>query len=190
MMDQIRSTAKAMVVALVGIGSAAHAQTAGQGTQMHGHGHMQHDEVNMPGLRGKNATKQESAELAVMFRNFQAIERSVEDLPDGIRAVTFSKDPELMEVLISHVVGMIDRVEMGNDPQIIIQSPTLDILFERRETLTTDVDITDEGIVVTQTSSDPEVVAALHLHAHEVTRMSDQGMHAVHMMMMERQAQN
>ena len=97
-----RTTLIAAIAAMLTLGSGATAQMAGQG--MHGHGHMQHDEVNMPGLRGKNATPEESAELAVMFRNFQSIERRVENLPDGIRAVTFSRDPEVMEVLVSHVV--------------------------------------------------------------------------------------
>ena len=49
---------------------------------MHGHGlgMHQHDEVNMPGLRGENATQEESAELAVVFRNFDTITREVENL--------------------------------------------------------------------------------------------------------------
>lgn len=48
--------------------------------------------------------------------------------------------------------------------------------------------MTEEGVIVIQTSDDPEVVAALHIHAAEVTAMVEQGMHAVHQMMMERGA--
>lgn len=151
-----------------------------------GFGHdrgMQHDEVNMPGLRGENATPEESAELAVMFRNFETITREVENLPNGIRTVTRSSDPEAMDALVSHVVGMIDRVGRLDDPQIAIQSPTLDIFFERGEGITSDIEVTDDGIVVVQTSEDPEVVAAMHTHAAEVTAMADRGMAAVHDMM-------
>ena len=43
-----------------------------------------------------------------------------------------------------------------------------------------------QGIVVVQTSADPEVVAALHLHAAGVSHMVARGMHAVHEMMMTR----
>lgn len=168
------------------------AQMAGHGG-MHGHGMAHHgadgtghDEVNMPGLRGVDATPEESAELAVMFRNFEAIYRTVEELPNGIRTVTGSDDPEIMAVIASHVTGMIARVEEGRDPQIFIQSPTLDIFFERRESITTEIDVTDAGIVVVQTSDDPEVVAALHEHAGEVSAMADRGMDAVHEMMMRR----
>lgn len=158
--------------------------------QGHGHNHgadgTGHDEVNMPGLRGENASPEESAELALMFRGFQTLSRTVENLPNGIRTVTRSSDPQVNEALISHVVGMIERVEAGDDPKIFIQSPTLDIFFERRDALTSQIEITEEGVVVTQTSDDPELVAALHIHAAEVTAMAQQGMHAVHQMMMER----
>lgn len=165
-------------------------QHQGQGMHMHGSGGMMaHDQRTMPGLRGEDATPQESQELAVMFRNFRTMKREVENLPNGIRTRTFSSDPKVMEVLVSHVVGMIDRVEEGRDPKIFIQSPTLDIFFERRQTITTDIDIRDDGIVVTQTSTDPEVVKALQVHAVEVSDMAARGMHAVHQMMMKR-AQN
>lgn len=162
------------------------------GQSMHGHMHgadgTGHDEVNMPGLRGLNATPQESAELAVMFRNFQTLSREVENLPDGIRTVTRSSDPVVMEALVSHVVGMIARVEAGDDPQIMIQSPTLDIFFLRGDRIETEVEVTDAGIVVIQTSDDPELVTALQVHAGEVSAMADRGMMAVHEMMMQRAA--
>jgi hypothetical protein len=159
------------------------------GMEMHHHGAdgSGHDEVNMPGLRGANATKEESDELAVMFRNFDKITRSVINLPNGIRTVTSSQDDAIMAVLTSHVSGMINRVEEGDDPKIFIQSPTLDILFERRDQIKTEIETTEEGIIVVQTSDDLEVVKALHTHAAEVTDMANRGMQAVHESMMKRE---
>lgn len=160
--------------------------------QMHGHGHMHgadgtgHDMVNMPGLQGENATAEESAELALMFQRFQTLSREVENLPNGICTVTRSSDQQVMDALVSHTVGMIDRVGQMNDPKIFIQSPTLDIFFARGDRILSEVDVTDEGVIVVQTSDDPEMVAALHTHAAEVTAMVEQGMHAVHQMMMQR----
>ncbi|WP_439524401.1 hypothetical protein [Marivita sp.] len=160
--------------------------------QMHGHRHGAdgggHDMVTMPGLRGENATAEESAELALMFRKFQTLSREVETLPNGIRTVTRSSDPDVMEALVSHVVGMIDRVGQKDDPKIFIQSPTLDIFFARGDRILSEIDVTEDGVIVTQTSDDPEVVVAMHTHAAEVTAMVEQGMHAVHMMMMQRPA--
>lgn len=153
---------------------------------MHGAGGMGHDEANMPGLRGVNATPEESAELATMFQGYESFSRTVDVLPNGIRTVTHSSDPQVMEALVSHVTGMIGRVEAKDDPQIFIQSPTLDIFFERSEALDTTIDVTDAGIVVVQTSDDPELVAALHKHAAEVSDMAERGMEAVHEAMMTR----
>lgn len=150
----------------------------------HGHGHMMHDEVNMPGLRGENAPPAESAELAILFRRFDTLTREVENLPNGIRTVTRSSDQAVMDALVNHAVGMIDRVHAKDDPRIIIQSPTLDVFFLHGDEIYSDVDMTDDGLVVIQTSDNPDLVRAMHIHAAEVTAMVDRGMVAVHEMMM------
>lgn len=154
---------------------------------MHGHGtgpHV-HDEVNMPGLRGENASAEESAELATLFRNFETITREVENLPNGIRTVTRSSDQAVMVALVSHAVGMIDRVHAKDDPKIIIQSPTLEMFFLHGDEISSTVSVEDVGLVVVQTSDNPDVVEAMQIHAAEVTAMADRGMAAVHQMMME-----
>lgn len=173
--------------ATLGLAAPAVAQMHGHGG-LHSHGAggmMRHDEVTMPGLRGLDATEQESAEMAHMFRNFDAIDRSVELLPNGIRTATGSSDPDVFEALVAHVTGMIARVDAGRDPQVFIQSPTLDIFFERGDRLSSVIEITEDTIIVERTSDDPELVAALHIHAAEVTAMADRGMAAVHEMMVQ-----
>jgi len=112
------------------------------------HAH-KHDEVNMPGLRGENASDKESAEIAVLFRNFRSITRNVDNLPNGIRTITSSSDPAVMGVLVSHVVGMIDRVEQQNDPKIRIQSPTLDVFFLQGDEIDSNIEVTEE-VPITQ----------------------------------------
>jgi hypothetical protein len=151
---------------------------------MHGADGTGHDEMTMPGLRGLDATETESAELATMFRGFETMTRTVENLPDGIRTTTSSSDPEVMAALVSHVVGMIARVEEGRDPQVFIQSPTLDMFFVHGDRLVNDIQVTDAGIVVTQTTDDPEMATLLQIHAAEVSDMAARGMEAVHERMM------
>lgn len=177
----IYGAAAAAILAAGGLSMALAQQHGhmGQGKGMH-----MHNEATMPGLRGENASPEESAELALMFRNFDTITREVENLPNGIRTVTRSSDPEVMDVLVSHAVGMIDRVGQKDDPKIFIQSPTLDIFFLRGDEIQSVVEMTDDGLVVVQTSDNPDVVAALHTHAAEVSDMADRGMAAVHDMMM------
>lgn len=169
------------VLAIAGLTFAfAHSDNyAGHHGGMHGH-----SEATMPGLIGENASAQESADLALMFRNFDTITREVENLPNGIRTVTRSSDVAVMDALVNHSVGMIDRVGQNDDPKIAIQSPTLDMFFLRGDEIQSVVEITDEGLVVIQTSANLDMVAALQTHAAEVTAMADRGMAAVHEMMM------
>jgi hypothetical protein len=145
---------------------------------------MGHGMMNM--LRGHDTTEAETEELRAMFLNHTLIDRSVTNLPDGIRTVTVSDDPELAAQIVAHVVGMIGRVEENRDPRLAIQSPTLDILFRNHESIETRFEPVPNGIVVIQTSSDPETVAALQQHAAEVTDMVERGMMAVHDSMMRR----
>ncbi|KIN62885.1 hypothetical protein Z946_1748 [Sulfitobacter noctilucicola] len=151
----------------------------------HGHGMMGHNMATMPGLRGENATAEESAEMAIMFRHFDTITREVENLPNGIRTVTRSSNRHVMDALVSHAVGMIDRVGAKDDPKVRIQSPTLDIFFRHGEDIVSEVEMTDDGLVVVQTTDNPDLIKALQVHAAEVTDMADRGMHAVHEMMMK-----
>lgn len=135
---------------------------------------------------GIDTTEAETVELRDMFANHTSLTRTVENLPNGIRTLTESTDPALRDALVSHVIGMIDRVDQGRDPQIPIQSPTLDILFRNAALIVTEMDPTDHGIIIIQTSDDPETVAALQKHAAEVSDLAARGIDAAHESMMQR----
>jgi hypothetical protein len=130
-------------------------------------------------LIGENTSDQEVQELRHLFGRHQDITRRVENLPNGIRTITETDNPRLLPDLISHTVGMIARLEAGDDPRVPVQSPTLDILFRNAASISTEIEIIDTGIIVIQTSDDPEVVAALQTHASEVTDLVERGMAAV-----------
>lgn len=57
-------------------------------------------------------------------------------------------------------------------------------VFQRGDGATSDITLTDDGIVVVQTSTDPELVADLQTHAAAVSAMAARGMQALHEMMM------
>lgn len=163
--------------------------TGGMHGMMHGmFGGMMggHDEANMPMLNGKDTSPEEVADLRMLFTDHTEISRSVTNLPNGIRTITETENDALRAALVSHVVGMIDRVDQERDPQIPIQSPTLDLLFRRPELIVTTIEPTDLGVAVVQTSDDPEMVAALQTHAAEVSDLAARGMESVHEAMMKR----
>lgn len=136
--------------------------------------------MGMGMMGGGDATMLERQELHSMFLNHDRITRTVANLPNGIRTVTESDDPELAKTILSHVAGMMKRVEESRDPRLAIQSPTLETIFRNKDKIETTFDSTPKGIVVTQTSNDAETVAALQKHASEVTDLVKRGMVAAH----------
>ena len=140
----------------------------------------QHDEVNMPGLNGRDTTAKEVGDLKALFINHKALRRSVEHLPNGVRTLTETDDDALRTQLMSHVAMMLARMQSKRDPEVRIQSPTLTALFKHADAIDTTMEMTATGVAVNQTSADPEVVALLQTHAAEVSDMSARGMQSVH----------
>lgn len=153
---------------------------AHHGSSEEGQVNHSHDEVNMPGLQGKDTTENEVDDLKTIFKNHKQITRTVENISSGITTTTETTDDKLREALVSHVVTMVARLEEKRDPKIIIQSPTLDKLFAESDAIQTNITMTELGIVVTQTSTNPIVVKTLQTHAAEVSNMANRGMEAVH----------
>lgn len=145
----------------------------------HSKGHV-HDEVNMPGLRGKDTTPEEVSDLRTIFEQHSQIERQVSNLPNGIVTVTASANTDVQNAIVSHVAMMVTRLAEGRNPEVIIQSPTLDALFDFHDEIETEVERTNDGVKVVQTSENPEVVLLLQAHAAEVSDMSLRGMDAIH----------
>ncbi|MBL6768104.1 MAG: hypothetical protein ISQ20_01315 [Alphaproteobacteria bacterium] len=139
-----------------------------------------HDEVNMPGLQGKNTTSQEVSDLKRIFTFHESINRKVSNIERGIITVTEAEDDKLRQSIVTHVAMMVTRLQEGNNPEVIIQSPTLDSLFKFYDEIDTEIELTDLGIKVSQISINPLVVKLLQTHAAEVSDMSERGMKAVH----------
>ncbi len=146
----------------------------------HGGGAHEHDEINMPGLQGKDTTDREVNDLKEIFRSHEGITRSVSNVQDGIITTTEAADETLREAIVSHVSMMVTRLQEGRNPEVIIQSPTLDALFDVYDEIDTEIETTELGVKVIQTSSNPKVVGLLQQHAAEVSDMASRGMESVH----------
>jgi len=162
----------------------SHHGTQSKNQELKGHTH-KHDEVNMPGLQGKDTTDQEVNDLKEIFRSHKGIIRVVSNLENGIVTTTEAENKSLREAIVSHVTMMVTRLQEGKNPEVIIQSPTLDALFDFYEEIDTEIELTDMGIKVIQTSTNPKVIKLLQKHAAEVSDMSKRGMVAVHERMMK-----
>jgi Spy/CpxP family protein refolding chaperone len=112
-----------------------------------------------------------------MLGSHDKIGRKVSNLPNGIRTVTESDDPRVAQTIKAHVASMANRLEQGHEFNLF--SPTIPVLFENRDKIRTAVEPTEKGVVVTQTSDDAKVVAALQAHAAEVSELVRDGMVAM-----------
>ena len=131
------------------------------------------------------ATIAQMRDIHDLFVNHARITRTVTNVPDGIRTVTESDDPRIAQLLKDHVVTMRQRVDVGNDPGLPIESDALHAIFKNYEKIETTVETTEKGMVVVQTSTDPETIAAHQQHASEVTDFVTDGMAAMRTAMMK-----
>jgi hypothetical protein len=162
------------------------------GPGMHGHmrgqmGPGMHGGMG-PGMMGMNhgsATPSEHEGIRDLFLNHDRIKRTVTNLPDGIRTVTESDDPQVVEVIKKHVADMGKRVDEGRDPGLPIETPALHAIFRDKDKVKSTYEVTEKGVIVVQTSTDPKTVAALQQHAAEVTGLVEGGMEAAHTAMMQ-----
>ena len=130
-------------------------------------GRVQHDEAfaaDMHLVRG-------------MLFSHDRIKRTVTNLPNGIKTVTESDDPQVAQAIQTHVASMVQRLSDGKEFNLF--SKTIPVLFDNRDKIKTTVETTTKGSVVTQTSNDAKVVAALQEHATEVDELVREGMVAM-----------
>jgi len=192
-----------IAAAVLLVGGWALAQSADHGPgRMHGMGMGMHGQMG-PGMRGQmgsgmmgmgpgmmgmmggSATMAERAGIHGLLFNHDRIKRTVTNLPDGIRTVTESDDPEVAATIKKHVADMGTRIEQGRDPGLPIESPALHSLFRDKDKIKTAYETTEKGIIVVQTSTDASTVNALQDHAAEVTDLAQRGMVAAHEAMMK-----
>jgi hypothetical protein len=166
------------VVASLGLSvavAAAFAHPGGMGMGMMG-----------PGMGGPMAGRMQHGDASfaddmrlvhAMLFDHDKIKRTVANLPDGIRTVTESDDPGVARAIKDHVASMEKRL---NERRIFnLFSPTLPVLFENKDKIKTVVETTEKGSIVTQTSGDAKVIAALQAHAVEVSELARDGMAAM-----------
>jgi hypothetical protein len=166
------------VVAALGLGlaiAAAFAHPTGMGPGM-----------MMPGMGGPMAGRMGHGDASfaddmrlvhAMLFDHDKIKRTVANLPDGIRTVTESDDPAVARAIKTHVASMEKR--LGDGKIFNLFSPTLPVLFENKDKIKTAVETTDRGSIVTQTTGDAKVIAALQAHAAEVSELARDGMAAM-----------
>jgi len=176
----------ALAAALVFVAATASAQSTGH-SMNHNHGAAGHGPMMGQGMgRGPVGmlTKQDansSTDMGIVMNlvhDNTKIRRTVTRLPDGIKTVTESDDPKIAQDIKAHVASMSGRLAEGKEFNIF--STTLPVIFDNAKNIKSVVEFTAKGAVVTRTSADAKVAAALQAHATEVTELVNEGRVAFH----------
>lgn len=110
-----------------------------------------------------------------LLQSHDRIRREVELRPDGVRTVTTSDDPELASLIRRHVRQMKARVEEGRP--IRQMDPVFREIFRHHEAIEMVIEDVPGGVVVVETSDDPEVVKLIQQHAlRAVSEFVEDGM--------------
>ena len=99
-----------------------------------------------------------------LLTNHDRISREVDDIGTGIRARTTSDDAGIAELIATHVGQMKARVEEGEP--IRHMDPLFREIFEHHDEIEMDVERIDGGVLVVETSADPQAELLIRQHAH------------------------
>lgn len=113
-----------------------------------------------------------------LFQRHAQVHRKVTFLPNGIHAVSTSAVPETAALLQAHVTQMYDRLTEDR-PFPYPVSRSVPVMFAHPTLYQRKLVLLKEGVAVTETSDDPEMVRVIHAHAREITRFVREGMPAM-----------
>ncbi|HVC76491.1 MAG TPA: hypothetical protein VND96_08235 [Candidatus Micrarchaeaceae archaeon] len=128
------------------------------------------------GMMG-SATQADMSSYMNLFDRHTEIRRTVEVIDGGVRTTTESDAPDLIELLQTHVSSM--YAHLSQHAEVTCMSSSLPTLFRNSAGYRRELTLTAKGVVVTETSSDPELTNAIRAHAQEVSGFVRDGMPAM-----------
>ena len=110
-----------------------------------------------------------------MLMNHEKIDRQVENLKNGVKTRTTSSDPEISAAIQVHVRQMHERIK--EKKPIRQMDPLFREIFENANKIEMQIEDIENGVVVTETSEDPQVVKLIQQHANRaVSEFAAMGM--------------
>lgn len=118
-----------------------------------------------------------------LFERHKLIRREVTELTNGVRDVTTSADPTTAALIKEHVIAMYQRLD-ENRPFPYPMSNSVPQMFANPTKYQRKLQILPDGVAVTETSSDPEMITIIKAHSRELDRFAKEGMPAMMRSMM------
>lgn len=124
----------------------------------------------------KGPGRPEAQVIHFLIENHESLERSVEEIPGGVRTRTVSKDPEIIDAVRIHVRQMVDLIHGGG--RIRNWDPLFVEIFDHREAIEMEITDIEGGVEVTETSGDDQVALLIRAHAVKVEEFVARGLEA------------
>ena len=113
-----------------------------------------------------------------LFERHTEITRATDYLPNGIIDTTVSSNPKTAKLIQAHVIEMYARLA-DNRPFPYPMSNIVPAMFANNTKYERSYKLLPNGIQVTETSADPEMVKVIYAHARELDRFAKDGMPAM-----------
>jgi hypothetical protein len=139
----------------------------GQG-QQHRNRHGSQEKGGVHGQKhGQEGIEADRELFHFLLDNRDQITREIRTLDNGIQSVTEAKDPELAAKLREHVESMHQRLLTGRG--VHRRDPLFAAIFHHAKEIDLKIEATENGLRVTETSANPEVVKLIQQHAETVS---------------------
>lgn len=121
-------------------------------------------------------SQEEHERVQALLANHQRVIRTIEEIPGGVKATTTTDQPELVTTLRTHVREMTNRLR-SNQP-VRMWDPVFRNVFDNARHIEVSEQDVPNGIEVTETSTNPDVVSIIRTHARSVSGFVDRGITA------------
>ncbi|MEC3860809.1 hypothetical protein VK792_05895 [Mesobacterium sp. TK19101] len=130
--------------------------------------------MNAPQLTDRRARHQrDQSVFHELLRRHADIRREVTEVPNGIRAHTWTDAPDLVPLLHNHAQEMHRRVKEKFG--LRFWDPAFAELFAQADKVQMTVNLTENGVEVLETSDDPNVVKLIRAHGATVSAFVREG---------------
>jgi uncharacterized protein len=113
-----------------------------------------------------------------LLGDHEKIHRTVEEIEGGVATTTISDDPAVTAEIRKHVLQMKGRVETGEG--LRYWDPLFVEVFKHHDEIVMAIDNVPGGVVVRETSQNPDVVKLIRAHAKTVSEFAERGFDRAH----------
>lgn len=111
--------------------------------------------------------KKDQEDFQYLLSHRSEIKRSVTKLKNGVETITESNNPQVAEKIKEHVDAMHGRVKEGRG--IHLRDPLFAAVFRHSSKISMQVEKTEKGVKVKETSDDPFAAKLIQAHADVVS---------------------